>query len=376
MHEILAAGGVTDQPLESTAEWLSFLTNPQNLQPGLSDLTVYFGEARFSFVEVTFDSSQPSLRSFKLELNYVDDERIPIDWVPGLFRHPGLEELYVALPVSELPDHFHHIPKLKVAYLNESKLTRLPASFFQLPALERLSIHNVPLPEVPCEIGKMQSLRYLAFSQPCAPDVWRSFTELTELSCYASNVPPLDLPKLEKFSLRVGSNCNPIQARLPNLKELDTDHAEGFAGVLGSLKSLEKLSLSGKVREAMLPKLMDGLTQLYDLKYLSLDGVGISNINWCSAMTHLQYLSLAQNAIATIPSFLSNLQKLETIILRKNPITTIPDLAPMPTVTFIDIQETKIPIDPDRATDLHVIPEELVKLKRIFPGVEYLSSMI
>ena len=429
MHQILETGGEFDESVDSIDRWLAFLTNPKNLRPGLPDLTIYFGDARFCSVAVTFDSMQASLCSLKVELNYLDDEYVlaifqetdssasgvvPTDtgsasnpnrlkeWIFGLFLHPTLEALELAFHVPELPDLFHKIPSLRIAHFNYSTFVGLPASFYQLPALKRLSIRNAPIRELPFELGNLHELQYLEFSQPCFAVAWENLTALAELHYYASaiTVPGeimllknlktlclsdvfqvrdsfLNFPKLEKLSFRVSRTANFrfTTGNLPCLKELDIDDAETFLNALPAFKTLEQLSVSGKINESAIHAFTASLTKFDNLKVISLKGTGIRHLEWCLSMLNLEYLAVENNAITTIPLSLSKLRQLKTVILKKNPLATIPELDPMPQVTFIDLSETEIPIDENAYTDIQPIPEELNKLKRIFPNVEYLSAM-
>ena len=223
----LLVGGEIDEPPDTVEKWLAFVTNPQNLVPNLPKLTIYFGEARFSWIEVSFDSTQASLRSFTLELNYVDDDyalSLFTNWVANLFLHPSLEELRVAFPIRELPDLFHKVPNLRSVDLNDSKLIRLPDSFYRLPNLERLSIQGASFPELPSEVSTLHTLKYLAFSQPCSVSALASF------------------PSLERLSYRERKSIPGFKftkADLPSLRELDTNNIEAFASVLNKFTNLK-----------------------------------------------------------------------------------------------------------------------------------------
>lgn len=222
----LLVGGQIDEPPDTVEKWLSLVTDPQNLRPGLPKLTIYFGDARFCWIEVSFDSAKASLRSFTLELNYVDDDyalSLFTDWVANLFLHPSLEELRVAFPIPELPDLFHKVPNLRSVDLNDSKLIRLPDSFYRLPNLERLSIQGASFPELPYEVNTLHTLKYLAFSQPCSVSALVSFPQLERLSYRErKSIPGFKFTKVD----------------LPSLKELDTNNIEAFANVLNKFTNL------------------------------------------------------------------------------------------------------------------------------------------
>lgn len=247
MHDILQRGGDYDETVESIEKWMAFLTNPGNLRPGLKDLTIYFGDARFCSITATFSSTAPSLRSLKLELAYLDDEYARSifedqngvkEWVPTMFLNSDLEDLSVEFLTKELPDLFHKTPKLKVVYISNSKLVRLPPSFFQLPALERLSIDGLSLPEVPAELGNLKTLQYLSFSQPYRPPVWGKLKGVTELSVYmlSASLPEdfLMFPKLERLYFQLGrqfANFQFTHSDVPRLKVINTNAVSAFVNV-------------------------------------------------------------------------------------------------------------------------------------------------
>lgn len=229
-EQALLAGGRIDGSPDAFEKWLAFVTDPQNLRPGLPKLTVYFGDARFCWIEVTFDSTRASLRSFELELNYVDDDyalSLFTDWLPNLFLHPSLEELRCPFPVTELPDLFHKVPNLRSVNLNDSKLIRLPDSFYRLPNLERLSIYGAAFPELPNGVSKLPALKYLSFSQPCSASALVGF------------------PLLESLSYRVRKSAPGFRFTildLPSLKELSTNNIDAFENVLDNFPDLKVIS--------------------------------------------------------------------------------------------------------------------------------------
>jgi Leucine-rich repeat (LRR) protein len=422
--QILQTGGDQDESDEPIDRWLAFLTNPHNLRPGLPDLAVYFGSARFCSIKVTFDSSHASLRSLKIELNYIDDDDALAffqetdphakmamssdaasglmnphglkDWIFGIFLQTELEELSVRFLNPELPDLFNKLPKLRNVNMGDSKLIRLPPSFYQLPILENLIINGVPLSELPSELGNLHTLRYLSFSQPCAPSVLGSLDGLTELHCHCQNfnLPGeiaqltnlksllltsvssasdnfLNFPKLELLNFQVSRSSATfiIQGNVPSLKELTTNRPAALATIIADSKNLEKLSINGKANESDIKALQKSLKHLSKLTYLSLLDLGIADMEFCLSLTNLVYLDLSGNAIVNIPSSLGNLQKLKKLILNKNPIVDFPDLPVMPALHWLEFAGTRIPED-EHAPAVMPASEVLQKLAGIFPNAK------
>ena len=418
-QQILLTGGEFDEPESATIpSWLRYVTDTANLTPGLPELTIYFGPDRYCCLKVAFAKDHASLKLFELELLFLDDQYASgifsdntlgsaesnewSNWILKLFQHEELETLTVPFQNLTLPDHFDKLPKLNSADLSNSKLRELPPSFYQLRRLQYLNIVHSGIQEVPATIANFP-LRSFSFSQHFQPTLFTQLPNIVELRCFhnAFIVPDeiaqltqltslyiasvsqatdilLHLPKLEKLVIRFKNSSIVLAANpstLPNLRELDTDNPEIFADILENLKSLERLTLKGKAKTSVIRKIETSLSNLEKLQNLSLEGIGIINLDWCTSLLILEYLDLSSNAIDRIPSGFANLQKLKTLILRKNPIATIPDLSPMPSVTFIDLEGTKIPWDPAASTDLQPAPEELIRLKRIFPNVAYLALM-
>lgn len=420
-HQILLKGGEYEEVRDTLEEWLNFLTNLDNLQPGLPELTVYYGAYPENFINVTYHSTRASLHSLKLELETIDDsltlflepnpevraEMLATEsgiinpdclkaWIFNLFDHSELEELSVPFKNQFLPDRFDKIPKLKIADFNGSTLKELPPSFYQLPALQYLggidklspAVANLPLRSLFCtptpqQFSSLTGLIELRCHENdyAVPDEIEQLIHLKSLylSCvsYSSNK-LLNLDALEKLTF-ISSGAlfkfGNTAGKLPHLKELHINWVEPFVDILGHFKNLEKLTISQPPSKATIQKLEEVLKQFYSLKYLSLERLGFTNLEWCSSLINLEYLNMGENKIESIPLCLGNLQKLERIILNNNPIGTIPELPIMPSVTWIDLQDTKIPDDENAPAIGVPIPEERKKLKQIFPNVELFQMM-
>lgn len=119
-------------------EWLIFLANPLNLQPGLPDLTltVDSGQLDDSFIRMSFDRNKASIRSMKFELIhwhegstnlFLNDSEKKISgidgkpkdpchikkWIFNLFLHSGLEELELPA-IKELQPILNKLPNTKI----------------------------------------------------------------------------------------------------------------------------------------------------------------------------------------------------------------------------------------------------------------------
>ncbi|MCW5909425.1 MAG: leucine-rich repeat domain-containing protein [Cyclobacteriaceae bacterium] len=306
-----------------------------------------------------------------------------------------LEVLYLEdTAITDLSNRFNALSNLQKISLKGSKLKQLPPGFFQLPALEWLDLRDSSLPEIPAELGQLQTLKYLAFSQPCAPAAWIGLTELTELQCYCPNfhVPSefsqliklktlhlksvssakrdaMNLPELEKLEFKVSNSASPfsLQSNMPSLKELTTDYLTAFATGIANCKSLEKIVAYGKTEEAGLKPLKESLRHLNKLTCLDLKGMGITDMGICTSAVNLEYLDLSGNAIVDIPVSLANLQKLKTLLLNKNPLTDFPELPVMPALAKIEFANNQMPED-EESPAVHPDSKILARMAGNFPN--------
>jgi Leucine-rich repeat (LRR) protein len=302
-----------------------------------------------------------------------------ISQLPASFVHlHNLETLYLeGSAITDLSNRLNALSNLKNISLYKSKLKELPSGFFQLP-LEWLDIRDSSLQEIPVELGESKTLKYLAFTQSCVPAVWKGLTELTELHCYcpdfhipeefsglvnlkelhlnsvsSASSKSLNLPKLESLELKVSGNYSPfsLQGNFPNLKLLTTNYFQAFASCLINAKNLEKIIAGGKFDKAHIQLLNESFKYLNELIHLELRGMGISNMEFCTSAFNLKYLDLSENEIADIPTSLSNLQKLERLLLNRNPLVDFPELDVMPALISIQFAETKMPQDKESPSD-------------------------
>ncbi len=397
-HQILLKGGSYDETNDTAENWLNFLTDPNNLQPALPDLTIAVGEWNIFFIHVSFDKTKSSIRSIKLELSSYDDSEVSIfrdpnppdttpksttsgisnphhlhHWVFGIFKQTELVRLEIPFLVSELPDLFDNLQKLSYVSLHKSNLERLPPSFYKLRALNELDIVGSPLPELASALAALPSLQRLSFDQPFTPSVLGSLSRLTHLQCHCSdlNVPReigqlknleslhlasiasapddlLNFPNLKWLNLQVSkfTRFRFRSGNVPSLTELITNSLEVFSTALGGFENLQKLSASGKIYPSDMEPLkvsfarLDKLTRLSlnRLQYFNLEKglfyVRYNDLEFFSTLTSLEYLNLNENGLSTMP-LLNNLHNLKELHLRNNHISEFRELPP--NLEYIDL---------------------------------------
>lgn len=329
------------------------------------------------------------------KLRHIDLSGTKLTQLPASFvQLQNLEALYLnGTSITDLSNRLNALSNLKIISLYKSKLKELPPGFFLLP-LEWLDLRYSSLLEIPVELGQAKTLRYLALSQSCLPSVWEDLTELTELHCdyHAFHVPeeffalinlkklhlnsvssatnrPLTLPCLERLEFRVAKNSSPLSlhGNFPNLKLLETNCFQTFVSCLAGAKNLEKIVAFGKLEIAHHQLLKESFKYLSKLTHLELRGMGISNMEFCTSASNLEYLDLSKNEIADIPKSLSNLQKLQRLLLNKNPLVDFPELDVMPALISIQFGETKMPQDQKSPSD-HPDSAILKRMASNFPN--------
>ncbi len=399
-HQILLQGGSFDEPNDTVENWLTYLTDPANLQPGLPNLTIAVGEWNIFYIHVVFDKTKPSLHALRLELNSFDESEAPIfrnpnpadtapahaitefpnpyhlhQWVFQLFEQSELVTLEIPFLTPELPDLFHRLPKLKYVSIKKSTLVRLPPGFYKLPALHELDITGSSFPELPAELATLSSLQCLSFDQPFKPEVLESLINLTDVQCYCTdlNVPVelrqlvnlkslhlasiisapndlLDFPNLKFLNLQVSkfTKFRFDTGNAPALTELVTNSLEVFSTILGGFKNLQKISASGKIYPADLEPFKKSFSQLPKLTALSLNrleyynpekglfSVRYHDLDFFETLVSLEYLNLNDNGLGRMP-LLNKLQNLKELHLRNNQVSDFRELPP--NLEYLDLNK-------------------------------------
>lgn len=337
---------------ESLVEWLTFLTNPANLQPGLPDLTIN------SSLIVSFDSWKPSLLSLKLELtdyelsntnlfHYPDfynkntavaDTESGIlylrEWVINLFQNTELEELQLPFQHPELPDLFNALANLKSIDLSLSTFSKLPTSFCQLNRLETLKLNDTPITELPAQVGELSKLVRIDLSRTALTEIPTGFFSLTYLKeLHLEGTSIVELP--DRFN---------TLTRLKTLS-LNTSKLKQFPISLFQLPALENLILDGttlteipdhfntltnlknaSINITTLTQLPPSFFQLSALENLNLDGTSISQfIDPFNTLTNLKKISLRTPELKQLPLSFIQLQALEDLNLEGTSLTELPD---------------------------------------------------
>ena len=257
-------------------------------------------------------------------------ENKELEAVPELSVLTGLERLEVdSDEVFADRQALEGLSHLKALKLRASR----KLSFLQpLESLEELTVYSYQAVWDVSELSALKELKRLSFSS--GSDFYDSYTvslegldglrslslELLDLggkTVYGPIDTVLDIPTLEVLNLSGVSSRGTDYSKFVNLtklRELDlggyrdmqdvppgpdeeywsyeAGPAEAFIGQLGSLSSLERLSLSGCGAENI-----DSLAGLTGLKYLDLSDNNLSDISPLTELRELRYLNLSGNRI-------------------------------------------------------------------------------
>lgn len=173
--------------------------------------------------------------------------------------------------------------------------------------------------------------------------------------------------------------ANPKLAQIDNLKINLTDNKiTTFPGILISMKNIQRINLDGNfIKE--LPKDKIDKTKCEKLETISLDNNNISEIpEQFLQLDQIKDLSIANNRLSKIPSFIDKLSKLETLRISHNDIQELPeDITKIKTLKSLSAYECKLenlPKDINKLTNLESLGLEHNKLKEI-PDISTLVNL-
>lgn len=248
-------------------------------------------------------SVSPSLRD-----NCVTIQTLPKE----LFCYPPFNK-YREIDLSNWG--FHEIPEtiflnseLKFLRLCNNPITVLSKNIGNLQNLENLKICNTNLSSLPEEIGELHSLDCL------------------ELCGNQFDVLPNSLSKLQNLKmLNISSNRGEISQ--------DNDLPKGLTACLHKLKNVEILGLYRNRLEELPEDLIRGLEAMKNLITLDLSKNGLrilpENLSFLTKLQKLNSLFLCENSLSELPSnFFSSLKDLKNLYiinLSDNRLRTLPD---------------------------------------------------
>ena|GEM_PF-4675633 len=311
----------------------------------------------------------------------------------------------LSMETTQIPDNFVHLINLQT-YRCSGSLTQLPENFGFLPRLKNLEISYSELTELPSSFSLLQSLETLDLSRNT------NFSFGNEL-CHLPNLSTLLLDKtntvnsLEKYPLpkqlrvlslkNIGMTTlstqfchltnlhqfdvtgNPLKRILVNLSALkvDMEQWQRCHSDIIQMSSLQYLDLSN----CEIQNLPDDFALLQNLRHLNLYRNNLSTIPDCvCSLTNLRYLQIARNgtigyfrgyevldkSLLTIPDSIGNLRELRYLELQAGEFTCLPEtLCELTNLEKLYINQNRL---------LESLPENFGNLKSLQKLLAYRSA--
>lgn len=280
--------------------------------------------------------------------------------IEGMAWFPDLEILSISMQALQSMTGLGGLPKLKNLNLSLNEISHI-SGLDQLPQLQKLDLsHNA--------LESTQGLNH---------------HQLQELNLAHNYLSAMDLPSpLPALKTLVLSGNRRIKAvlGLPQVPELRQLYLKGcFVANWEGLKAgkkLETLSVSPGSMESMavlreMPQLQElwiaagrlqgaaTLPNMFRLRALHISGGnGLTELNGFAGLPQLETLVLRKNRLETVPD-LSNCQHLRHLDLSYNPLSKLPDLSHLTQLETVILEGSPI----------H--PKAILELQEALPGVEF-----
>lgn len=240
--------------------------------------------------------------------------------------------------LTSLPADFGKLQRLRWLYVDHNQLTKLPESAVQLAHLLDLSISENPLESLPEGIGSLTALTGISLRQTKLRMLPSSIGQLKRLTnLVISNSELITLPR------EIG-NCAELAAI-----NLDNNPLMGLPESVGRLKKLRNLTISGR-NEGLTPlmELPDSLRFCTDLQMVQLSNLPNLAANEAFAalfrLPKLIFLSIVQTPLNQLPPDGWKETSLVDLTLANNALTTLPPaLLEAPKLRSINLYGNPLP---------------------------------
>ena len=279
--------------------------------------------------------------------------------IEGLFEEPHLstvEYLNITEVAHEVEIDYSCFRNLKRLMISSLEPYTFPKEICFLANLENITCSGCCL--IPQEIGEMKALKTLNINGDCVmnmPESIENVTSLESLQIAYYDAPSCPMPiwitRMRQLKQLILFLCyfTKIDASINNLVNLRELHIVGALSAasdfpsLSGLQNLERLIISGegypslpKPPYKLFPKVLDGISELRNLKYLSLEGwrsrkkadymivteQGRSIPDVFDKYQNLEDLNLFGMKIDFLPQSLYQLSKLKRMIIGDNNLST------------------------------------------------------
>jgi Leucine-rich repeat (LRR) protein len=327
-----------------------------------------------------------------------------------------LQTIYLGYDIPEIPVWLFSFKNLKTLTICNDKIDTIPSAIANLTKLEGLQIHGEKINKLPESLGLLSLLRGIIFgcpslvqlpealanlkniegicitncNIPLIPDYFCDFTKLVELtismrSTFQGPVTPnLTLPKnigklknlkslsieysgLKKIPVSIGNtpleylkiyggDFTTLPASIGNISTLKTLEIAGHKLnriSLGSLSSLENLSLFGKFK--YIPDSIGNLLSLKTL-YIEAEETFTKLTDSIGNCKNLKSLSIKSDKLTELPDSICKLKSLETLYLDTFFLRSLP----LSIGKLSELKEVSI-----KSEALTVIPTSIGKLRKL-----------
>jgi hypothetical protein len=212
------------------------------------------------------------------------------------------------------------------------KLTELPKTLGQLTQLHKLNLQDNRLMVLPEWLGQLTQLQELSFFRnrlTALPEWLSQFTQLRFLDLACNGLTSLperlgQLVHLQELDL-ADNRLTALPESLGQLTELRLLDLSGnriaaLPESLGRLAQLEHLNMSYE-HLAVLPEFLRQRLLELDFSFKKLDTLPV----WVCELTKLQTLKLSNNRLSAVPESLGRLIQLQSLDLSNNQLTALPE---------------------------------------------------
>lgn len=249
-------------------------------------------------------------------------------------RGRQLKELPSSLYLGR--DALSSLSSLLILDLADNRLEALPSAIFShLIMLQVMNVSGNKLGELPVEIGEANDLQVLNLRN----NRLRTLPSSSISKLQRLKVLDLAFNQLLKF----GDECE--GGGLPALEELDltSNPLETLTEAVGSLGSLQRLTLRGDDKLRLLPGRLQHLSRLvvWDCSACRLRRIGRGALG--PTMISLRRLDLSFNALSSLPASCGQLTQIQELDLRENEFVSFPTpVCELATLVALDCRRNQI----------------------------------
>ncbi len=258
------------------------------------------------------------LRAMLQEMNMEDEYEVILDRERTHFdrtvKYNGSK--IVRLDLSELklatlPESIQNFEYLEFLHLGHNLLTTLPESIGNLKHLKELNVrNNKGIASIPDSIGQLSNLQFLSLyggNLSTIPDSIGSLKSLTWLRLSENQI---------KFLPESLGNLLVLE-RL----DLENNELESLPETIGSLQKLKTLNIQKNKLKSVPPSILK-IKQFTQLEFND-NQISAFPPNLIQDGGHITGLFFHENNIETLPDGLERLERLATLNIKNNPLTSL-----------------------------------------------------